>query len=320
MISPPEVPVLSWRSLVPADLPALTALAQDCRAVDGGLPWVTEPSYLQPRFFPGPPGTAVGAFSSLDGALCACAAVRAEREDAEVRTLPVGMVRPGFRSQGLGTYLLQWSLGQAQRLMAGYPASRQHIVHLSTEMLTPPAARLYAKFGFKQAFAEDVMRFHLQTPLPDVQLPPGLQLETWTPGRAGAFYTVYRAAFRERPGFPNWSPRQWITWVAEDDEFYPDLSLLVSDGGRPVAFIVCGVGFVIQMGVLPEWRGRGIGTAVLVEALKRFKEIGENQVLLDVNVNNPAAARLYAHIGFEVIGRRAWYVLESFEPKRANAE
>ena len=75
----------------------------------------------------------------------------------------------------------------------------------------------------------------------------------------------------------------------------------------PVGFIVCADGWIVQLGMRPEWRKRGIGSALMIEALTRFRSAGTDHVLNDVNVNNPDAARLYKQLGFQRIGRRARY-------------
>jgi len=179
---------------------------------------------------------------------------------------------------------------------------------LTTEALTPAAERLYQRFGFAQQFAEDVMRRNLHLELPDAPFPPGLALAEWTPALAGQFFEAYQDAFRERPGFPIWSAEQWIEWATGDDGFHPQMSLLARDGKHTVGFIVCDDAWIVQVGTHPEWRGRGLGAALVVEALRRFKAAGAEYVTLDVNTNNPRAARVYAWLGFEIVGRRARYV------------
>jgi mycothiol synthase len=58
------------------------------------------------------------------------------------------------------------------------------------------------------------------------------------------------------------------------------------------------------VGVRPARRGRGLGAALVVEALRRMRDAGLAEVLLDVNVDNPAGG-LYERLGFDRIGRRA---------------
>lgn len=254
------------------------------------------------------PGASIGAFEK-GGELVACAAAKSNHISEEYRTNIVGQVHPAYRKCGIGTYLLEWSIAEANRLLASCPPDRPHVLQLSTEFLSESADRLFGQHGFTQQFAEDVMRCDLPNPLPDVQLPSGMEIMMWTPALADWFFAVYQAAFRERPGYPDWSREEWLTWLAtDDDEFRSELSLLACHDDFPVGFIVCADRWIVQMGVRPEWRGQGIGSALLKEVLNRFPAGGVDHVLLDVNVNNPRAARVYARLGFERIGRRARYV------------
>ena len=65
--------------------------------------------------------------------------------------------------------------------------------------------------------------------------------------------------------------------------------------------------YLDSVGVEPEYRGRGIGRA-LVAALceKVFKE-GHERVGLIVDSDNPKAERLYASLGFERVGIRLFF-------------
>src|SRR5215216_471061 len=82
--------------------------------------------------------------------------------------------------------------------------------------------------------------------------------------------------------------------------FTPQMSLLARDGAQPVGFVVCDDAWIVQVGTHPAWRGRGLGAALVVEALRRFAAAGAEHVTLDVNTNNPGAARVYTRLGFEV--------------------
>jgi len=99
-----------------------------------------------------------------------------------------------------------------------------------------------------------------------------------------------------------------MAWLAPDeDDFRPELSLLACHDSLPLSFIVCADKWIVQMGVHPDWRERGIGSALVTEVLKRFRDSGGDFMLLDVNTDNPRAARVYARLGFQRIGKRARY-------------
>lgn len=63
-------------------------------------------------------------------------------------------------------------------------------------------------------------------------------------------------------------------------------------------------GHIVTMYVTPEARGRGLGKALLQEALRRIRALsGLKQVLLGVVVTQTAARHLYESLGFEAYGR-----------------
>jgi ribosomal protein S18 acetylase RimI-like enzyme len=280
---------LTWGPLDgDGDREAVAALAARCHAVDGGMPAVTISRF-------GADGVVTTGGRTATGALVAAAAVRALSPGAAL----IGLVDPACRGAGVGGALLDWGLEAA--------AAVDPAVTVETEALTEAAGRLFASRGLRQVFAEDVMRYDLAAAGPPADpLPPGLALHEWTPDLAARFFAAYDAAFRERPGFPGWPAERWVAWTAGDEEFRPQWSLLAAgpDGDGDAGFVTCAEGWIVQVGVVPAWRGRGVGGALVAEALRRMRAAGADQALLDVGVDNQAA-RLYARLGFTRIGRRA---------------
>jgi len=306
--TPPAIAGRSWRPLQPADQDAITALSAACQSVDGGQALVAANAYIPAPGADTPPHATIGAFDSA-GRLAACAAVWLDQTPDRAHANILGQVHPNDRGRGIGNFLLSWSITQAHVLLSATSGDRPRVLRVTTEALTPAAERLYMRYGFTQQFAEDIMRRELRGALPDAPFPPGVPLTTWTPALAGQFFEAYQDSFRERPGFPIWNAaEQWIEWATGDDGFQPQMSLLARDGQQPVGFIVCDDAWIVQVGTHPTWRGRGLGAALVVEALRRFQASGAEHVTLDVNVNNPGAARVYAWLGFQVVGRRARYV------------
>ena len=60
----------------------------------------------------------------------------------------------------------------------------------------------------------------------------------------------------------------------------------------------------LGMGVLKEYRGQGIGSALLYESLAEARNRGLERVELSVFASNIAAIRLYEKFKFEVEGRK----------------
>lgn len=279
----------------------LVVLAQRVLAADGGLPLAAEDSFLRRRHLGGDVLTL--AARGPAGRLLAAGAVRpggAGAATADAGATVTGLVDPGARGRGLGAELLDRILAEA--------AGRGGPVTVECESVTPAVEDLFAGRGLHRFFAEDVLRFDLASQqLPPVQWPTGAALLAWSPASAARFFAVYDAAFRDRPGFPGWSAPQWIADTADDEDFRPDWSVLVSfPGSGDVGFVTAALGWIVQVGVVPAARGAGLGAALVGEALRRMRAGGERRALLDVNVNNPAA-RLYRRLGFVDQGRRARY-------------
>lgn len=88
---------------------------------------------------------------------------------------------------------------------------------------------------------------------------------------------------------------------------------LVHSGGERAGFLVLDLngplgGYIQTIGVAPEMRGRGVGSAALAWAETRIFKKHRN-VLLCVSSFNRGAQRLYRRAGYEVVGRLRDYVV-----------
>jgi ribosomal-protein-alanine N-acetyltransferase len=83
------------------------------------------------------------------------------------------------------------------------------------------------------------------------------------------------------------------------------------DSLRGVGFALCRVireeSELLSIGVLPAQRHRGVARALMRHSMERCLRQGANVMFLEVAVDNHAAQRLYAEMGFEQIGSRPDY-------------
>ncbi len=106
---------------------------------------------------------------------------------------------------------------------------------------------------------------------------------------------------------------------------YPKTFLVAEIDGKIAGYIMCRVerglsklnklsmkklGHIISIAVLPEYRRRGVATALLARAMKLLKdEYKCAEVYLEVRVSNNPAISLYRKLGFEVVKTsRRYYV------------
>jgi ribosomal-protein-alanine N-acetyltransferase len=76
--------------------------------------------------------------------------------------------------------------------------------------------------------------------------------------------------------------------------------------GYLFARVVAGEAEILNLAVLPEFRGKGLGGALLAEALAGIREAA-GTVYLEVRESNQAARRLYERAGFRPVGVRTDY-------------
>lgn len=94
---------------------------------------------------------------------------------------------------------------------------------------------------------------------------------------------------------------------------------VIETGGRPAGRLIIdrsGDGWVVvDLALLPEARGAGVGTAVLIALQAEARSAGR-PLCLQVIVDNPAV-RLYRRLGFEVTGANGLHLAMTWRPNVA---
>jgi [ribosomal protein S18]-alanine N-acetyltransferase len=113
-----------------------------------------------------------------------------------------------------------------------------------------------------------------------------------------------------------------IPWTRE--AFYNEIEqnhlstyLVVEDGESIAGY--CGVWLVVDeahitnVAVLPDYRGKGLGEALMKRIMEVAKEVGARVMTLEVRVSNEAAKGLYRKMGFQDGGIRRRYYSDNQE-------
>jgi ribosomal protein S18 acetylase RimI-like enzyme len=92
--------------------------------------------------------------------------------------------------------------------------------------------------------------------------------------------------------------------------------LVAREGGEIVGVAVISLAWTLEHGgksawldelyVLPECRGRGVGQALLEQAITAAREMGCAALDLEVDQDHTRAERLYVRAGFQSLARSRW--------------
>jgi ribosomal protein S18 acetylase RimI-like enzyme len=88
-------------------------------------------------------------------------------------------------------------------------------------------------------------------------------------------------------------------------------SRVLTEGERPITIILVArrgwTARIAAMGIIPEYRGRGLGALALGEVMADFRRTGDRRVVLEVIDTNEPAVRLYHRLGFRKRRRLVGY-------------
>ena len=168
-----------------------------------------------------------------------------------------------------------------------------------------------------QAHADSVVyfkRFRMEIDLVDAPAVPELPAGyAWTPWRETLLTchaeTKYLSFHEEIDAqvFPNLGDRigclTLMEEIAHRPGFCPEATWLVRCGDGFCGTIQgvsdrAGLGAIQNLGVMPLYRGQGLGVALLLKALEGFRKADMKRVFLEVTAQNEGALRMYHRLGF----------------------
>lgn len=104
----------------------------------------------------------------------------------------------------------------------------------------------------------------------------------------------------------NDASRQWVAEVQEPGEAAKVVAIIV-------VWLILDEAHIATIAVHPDYRGRDIGRAILLTALRECVSQGARSATLEVREHNPVAINMYASLGFAVVGRRKHYYQDTDE-------
>lgn len=119
----------------------------------------------------------------------------------------------------------------------------------------------------------------------------------------------------ERLSFPTpWSKQAFLGELKENDLAYYYVCL---EGHKVVGYagmwIIFDEAHVTNIAVHPQFRGKKIGKALLLNLLEQALRLGAERITLEVRPSNKIAQELYRKLGFVPVGVRKGYYTDTNE-------
>jgi ribosomal protein S18 acetylase RimI-like enzyme len=314
---------LLWRALSRADIPAVTKLLAESERVDA-----TGEHYdaadLAEEFDDDTLDLATDSVAVLDGQdLVGMGVVRVRGLVRDVHAVELwGTVHPSHRGEGVGRGILARQLHRATALHAErHPEVAGRIVVRPYDHC-PDHVQLVKAAGLTPLRHWFDMERDLSEPLSDV--PPmdcDLDVVPYDAGRDEELRLVHNDAFAAGFAAVEQDGEDWAQWFTGSRAFCPDLSQLVLHKGRVVGFLLSYFyeadavadgyqeGWIGQVGTLPAFRRRGVGTTLISQALHAYRRVGFSRAVLDVDGESDIGGLgIYSRLGFRVARKRTSFV------------
>lgn len=197
----------------------------------------------------------------------------------------------------------------AATLIAAAASGRRERLEAVVDAADAAAVTALERAGFAREHEVIEMTRELEATESPSAAPAGVTLRTFDNDRdARAVHACLVAAFagshESVMPFERWHP-----WLTSDPAYDPEVVIVADAGGAVAGVAQCWVdGWVKDLAVMPDARGRGLGEALLREAFARLAARGVRRCGLKVDADNPTGApRLYARVGMVELRRHAVY-------------
>jgi len=312
--APANITVCNYRS---EDLPALVAMINDAdeydqleRAVtpEGMQHEMTWPNYHPETdcFLAWKNGRLVGYADFL---------MRAGEEDAASIFYTWGIVHPRWRRLGIGRHLMDNVFRRAMQRWRQELGEKPAYIHGSGRDIEEDRRGLFESLGMHRVRYFFDMARPINNGLPPAEMPPGFRLRTFDAARdMEAVYRVDVDSFRDHWGWTGFPYEEFEHWVYQP-HFRPELWLIAEEEATGKVAGIClnkvdsdwiaetgrQEGMISVLGVLREYRRRGLGTALLAHGLRTLREAGMDFAYLGADAENlTGAVRIYERMGFQV--------------------
>lgn len=237
-----------------------------------------------------------------------------DSNDPHVHIFTYGVVHPQHAGRGLGSYLADWIVERGCSGLWRAPEGARVVLVQFIPVQEQAGARVLKSRGFEHVRGSYLMRIEMDVEPEAVESPAGITIRPINMNTEfESAVRVIRTAFRDHFGFVeepfDQSMKRWEYIAKTSPHFDPSVWYLAFDGSEVAGVCYCTphveedpeMAWVNTLGVRREWRGRGIGHALLRTSFLEFYRRGFRKVGLGVDAQSlTGATRLYEKAGMHV--------------------
>jgi ribosomal protein S18 acetylase RimI-like enzyme len=229
-----------------------------------------------------------------------------------VRINSYGWVRPEPRGRGVGTRLVELASDMAALFVPHVPPDARVVLQAFT--MTELGIELFRNVGFEPTRESHIMQIDFEPGRPprEPEWPDGFEIVALADGlELRDLVSTLQISFRDHRGSVDEPLDDLVaTWehliAANASAFLPSLFCQLRHRGDPAGEVILwsaseedtDKAFVQSLGVLPEYRRRGLGTKLLEYGFARAYAMGKHAVSLNVDASSLTGAdRLYRNAG-----------------------
>jgi mycothiol synthase len=237
----------------------------------------------------------------------------------------IGFVKAEWRRKGIGRTFLRFTEERAATIarqlveVGTLPADAPRFYDSFIEEVQVGLEALLLSEGYKAIrYAFSMVRPDLEN-IPDLPLPPGLEVRPVLPEHYRIIWNASNEAFRDHWGYIP-EPEESYQRMIEDPNFDPAPWKVAWDGDQVAGMVLNYIlkeeneeykrkrGYTENISVRRPWRKRGLAKALIALSLKELKERGMTEAALGVDAENLSGALgLYESMGYQVVKRSTIY-------------
>jgi mycothiol synthase len=255
-------------------------------------------------------GVVVG---ELEGRMVAYAQARwTDDNDGGRNYGTMGIVEPELRGRGIGGALLRHNERRLRLIAAGHdPRLEKRLESWTYDSETLHISLLESAGYAAVRYFFDMLRPTLDE-IPDLPLPPGLEIRPVRPDQHRQIWEADTEAFRDHWGGMDTSEKSFTRHFSGPN-FRPELWRVAWEGDEVAGVVMNQIltaynresgnrrGLIAGVSVRRPWRGRGLARALVADSLRALREAGMTSAVLGVDAENPTGALgVYEATGFHV--------------------